>query len=159
METATVRDVMSTDIVAVRTDLSVRDLAALLAEKQITGAPVVDRDGRLVGVVSVTDIAEAERQDDDICGDASDPGRALRSFQDRADADDLRALHVEREPLLVRDVMTPAVYAVPEQTEASAAARAMIAGRIHRLFVTRAGRVIGIVTSLDLLKLLCGGAR
>lgn len=36
-------------------------------------------------------------------------------------------------------------------------ARAMITGRVHRLFVTRKGRIVGIVTSLDLLRLLCEG--
>jgi len=51
--------------------------------------------------------------------------------------------------------MTPTVYTVPEDTPVPQIARAMVAGRIHRLFVTSRGRVVGIVTSLGLMKLLC----
>jgi CBS domain-containing protein len=43
--------------------------------------------------------------------------------------------------------MTPTVYTVPEDTPASQLARTMVAGRIHRLFVTRGRKIVGIVTS------------
>lgn len=115
---------MNPNVLAVRADMSVRELAEFLALHQISGAPVLDARGRAVGVVSVTDVSEDD-------GD----GRC------------------------VRDIMTPTVYTVPHDTPVSEAARTLIAGRIHRLFVTRAQRVVGIVTSLDLLKLLAGSAR
>jgi len=53
------------EVLTVRVDLTVRELAAFLTEKQISGAPVVDGSGRLVGLVSLTDVAEndAERPD------------------------------------------------------------------------------------------------
>jgi CBS domain-containing protein len=50
--------------------------------------------------------------------------------------------------------MTPTVFTVPENTPVSRLAKTMISGRIHRLLVTRRGRIVGIVTALDLLKLL-----
>jgi CBS domain-containing protein len=50
--------------------------------------------------------------------------------------------------------MTPTVYTVPEKTPVAKIAQTMVAGRIHRVFVTRRGRVVGIVTSLDLVGLL-----
>jgi CBS domain-containing protein len=50
--------------------------------------------------------------------------------------------------------MTPTVYTIPDDTPVSRIAQTMVAGRIHRLFVTRARRLVGIVTSLDLVKLL-----
>ena len=53
-------DVMNTQVLAVRADMTVNELASFLIEHQITGAPVLDRCGRLVGVVSETDLAEAE---------------------------------------------------------------------------------------------------
>jgi CBS domain-containing protein len=55
----------------------------------------------------------------------------------------------------VEDIMTPAAYTVPHDTQVAEIARTMIAGRIHRLLVTRDHHVVGIVTSLDLLRLLC----
>jgi len=146
MRRATAKDVMNSEILSVRDDLTVPELAAFLAENLITGAPVVDGSGAFVGVVSVTDIAGAEAE-------ASDwrPG-------DRAALGELSGLHVEGEGRQVRDVMTPTLYTVTEDTPAVELARAMITGRVHRLFVTRKGQVVGIVTSLDLLRLLCDGA-
>ena len=120
-------DVMSTPVLAVRPEMTVARLAAYLTEKQITGAPVLDRNRRLVGVVSQTDIAESE-------GDTA-------------------------QDMVVRDIMTPAAYTVPHDTPIADLARTMVTGRIHRLLVTRGGHVVGIVTSLDLLKTLYEGAR
>ncbi len=68
--------------------------------------------------------------------------------------EELRGLHLEDEALLVRDIMTPTVYTVPEETPVAELARTMVAGRIHRLIVTRRDNVVGIVTTLDLLRLL-----
>ena len=148
-------DVMSTQVLAVRPDMSVHELAAFLTENQITGAPVLDAQGRLVGVVSETDIAESESDRAELVRDRSDPEFDLRGWEDKANVEDMRELHVEGSDLAVRDIMTPAAYTIPHDTPVSKVAQTMVAGRIHRLLVTRASRVVGIVTSLDLLKLLC----
>jgi CBS domain-containing protein len=148
-------DVMSTQVLAVRPDMSVHELAAFLTENQITGAPVLDAHGRLVGVVSETDIAECESDRAELVRDRSDPEFDLRGWEDKANVEDMRELHVEGGDLAVRDIMTPAAYTIPHDTPVSKVAQTMVAGRIHRLLVTRASRVVGIVTSLDLLKLLC----
>lgn len=140
---ATAKDVMKSDILSVRDDLAVPELVAFLDENQITGAPVVDGSGEFVGVVSVTDIAEA----------GVEAGGWERD--DAVVSADRRGLHVETATRQVRDIMTPAVYTVSEDTPASQLARAMIGGRVHRLMVSRKGKIVGIVTSLDLLKLLC----
>ena len=55
--------------------------------------------------------------------------------------------------------MTPTTYTVPHDTPVSRLAKTMIAGRVHRLLVVRDQRVVGIVTSLDLLKLLTSEAK
>lgn len=119
---ARVRDVMKTSVLTVPAEKSLHDLAEFLTSNEISGAAVVDESGALVGVVSVTDIAE----------NRSHPTRNTR----------------------VRDIMTPTVYTVPDDTTVADAACTMIAGRIHRLFVTQHRRVVGIVTPLDLLELL-----
>ena len=114
------RDVMTQPVLSVRENRTVREAAAFLTENDISGVPVLSRAGKLVGVVTLTDLAKEE--------------------------------HGRR----VRDVMTPVVYTIPEETPVEKIARTMIAGRIHRLFVTRGGSVVGVVTTLDLLKLLTG---
>ena len=153
MKAMVARDVMNPDLLAVPIGMTARELADFLTEHEITGAPVVDEAGRFVGVVSVTDVAEA-RETAALVGDSSDPDRELRGWEDRLSPEDLRPLRVSNESPTVGEIMTPTVYTVPEETPVAEMARTMVAGRIHRLFVTRRGEIVGIVTSLDLLKLL-----
>jgi predicted transcriptional regulator len=119
MRDLTAKDIMNTNVMTVQEEMSVQALSAFLSEEEISGAPVVNSQGNLVGVVSVTDIAEEGR-----------------------------------EHTWVRDIMTPTIFTIPEETPVSKIAKTMIAGRIHRLLVTHKGKVVGIVTALDMLKLL-----
>lgn len=148
--------IMNPSVITVRDDTTVHEAASLLTDYSISGAPVVDEKGKLVGVFSVTDIAL----------DAAERGqevetRFFRSFytqgwEDTLDPEDFESLHVEQEDRLVRDVMTPTLYTISEGTTVGEVAKTMIAGRIHRLFVTRKGELVGIVTTIDLLKLFAG---
>jgi CBS domain-containing protein len=149
------RDVMNTRVLTVRPDMTVHELAVFLTENQISGAPVIDRAGKLVGMATVTDIAEAYAEGEERMepSAATPPPRGKRGEE----PEDMRGLHLEGGGLLVEDVMTPAAFSVHEDTPASQLARTMIAGRIHRLLVVRDHEVIGIVTSLDLLKILSEG--
>ncbi len=117
-------DVMNPNVLVVQEDMSVEELARFLVESEISGAPVVDPEGRLVGVVSVTDLA-AER-----------------------------AGSGEENQMRVRDIMTPAIYSVDAETPIPEVAETLINSHIHRLLVTSGERVVGIVTSSDLLGLL-----
>ena len=156
MKTLTAKDVMNTEVLTVPVDFTVRELAAFLTEKQISGAPVVDHDGRLVGMVSVTDVAENDVERPDLAVDRSSPAFDLRGWEERMNPEDIRPLHIASDDVLVRDIMTPTLYTVPEDTPVPRIAQTMVAGRIHRLLVTRTGRMVGIVTSLDLVRLLAG---
>ncbi|HEX9653693.1 MAG TPA: CBS domain-containing protein, partial [bacterium] len=60
MKRLVAKDIMNTDVITVEEDLSVGDLANLLTDKMITGAPVVNAKGKLVGVVSMSDIVRNE---------------------------------------------------------------------------------------------------
>jgi CBS domain-containing protein len=145
---------MIDQVLTVRPDMTVHELAVFLTENQISGAPVVDPTGRLVGVVSVTDIAETYAEGEERM---EAEGGSHPSWRGAANPEDLRGMHVEGGGLLVEDIMTPAAFSVQEDTPASQLARTMIAGRIHRLLVVREHRVVGIVTSLDLLRILSEG--
>jgi CBS domain-containing protein len=152
MREPTAGDVMNTQVLAVEPDMSVKELASFLIENQISGAPVLDAHGRLVGVVSLTDIVESESEGADPTG-----GEAELHFGgrwQRQEAEAFRGMHLETPGLQVRDIMTPTAFTLPHDTPVPKVARTMVAGRIHRLLVTREQRVVGIVTSLDLLKLL-----
>jgi CBS domain-containing protein len=147
-------EVMSSHVLAVDPEMTVHELASFLTENHITGAPVLDRRGRLVGVVSETDLAEAELERAQPVDDRADPAFDVRGWEDEAEPGEMRGLHIESADLTVRDIMTPTAYTVPHDTAVKDLARTMVTGRIHRLLVTRDSHVVGIVTSLDLLKLL-----
>ena len=151
MTHATAGDVMNPEVLSVPLEMSVVELVDFFAEKEITGAPVVDHTGHFVGVVSVTDVAESPVAGAPFGESAHSD---LRGWEDRLTRDEVRRLGVRSGSLSVGDIMTPTVYTVSADTPASELARTMVSGRIHRLFVTRGRKIVGIVTSLDLLKLL-----
>jgi len=150
----TAGSVMNRSVITVRDNLTVRELATVLTENEITGAPVTNQRGKLVGVVSVTDIAQSTAEGEDFSPGGSRTEIRRHDLEGGATRGELRDMHVESAGLPVREIMTPTVYTVPENTPVSKLAQTMISGRIHRLLVTRRGRVVGIVTALDLLKLL-----
>lgn len=154
----TAKDVMTTPVLGVRPEMTVRELAAFFAEHQITGAPVLDSTQRVVGVVSTSDVAQSDLDETRVSESRANPERDVRGWEDRMDAEDLRALRLEDGEVLVQDIMTPGVYMVKEDAPVPVLARAMVQGRVHRLFVTRGKRMVGIVSSLDLLKLLYAGS-
>jgi CBS domain-containing protein len=159
MKESVASDVMNTRVLAVRPDITVRELATFLTENEISGAPVMDGHGRLLGMVSLSDIAQGEADEAGLGSSESDPEASVHGWEEEATIDEMRELHVEGGEALVRDIMTPAAYAVPDDTPVSRLARTMVAGRVHRLLVVRDQRVVGIVTSLDLLTLLSGDAK
>lgn len=154
MET-TAEKIMNKDIETVPEDMTVEDLATFLTDKEISGAPVVDRNARLVGVVSVTDIVRSGIDRAGTEAPAGPPTFFLTSQWRGLSLQDYGELTVRDKGLLVRDIMTPTVYTVPSETSIQKIARTMVAGRVHRLLVTKQEKVVGIVTSLDVLKLRC----
>lgn len=148
VESVTARELMNPRVVTVRDDRTLEELAALLAEHQISGVAVLDPRGKPVGVVSSTDLAE-------LASEGSPPeGREASGDERGLDAWEIRKLRLTGGQRLVRDIMTPTIYTIPEDTPAAEVAKTLIAGRIHRLFVTAGGRLVGIVTALDVLQLV-----
>jgi CBS domain-containing protein len=145
----TARDSMTRTIHEIRADRTIEELAAFLTEHHISGAPVVDKYGKLVGVVTATDIVEDRNE----TGEAARVEGGRGDLEGYASLDELAGIHVKNEGRLVCDIMTPTVFTVPEDLSLGEVARAMVSGHIHRLFVTRGKEVVGIICALDLLKL------
>jgi CBS domain-containing protein len=181
MRPITAADLMNPKVLAVRDDMTLRELAAFLIRNQITGAPVEDGGGRLVGVVSTVDIAEAvlagqeEASGDGEAGSGAAAGAMAgampedsartggdiaffaQDWEEEPDEEDLAELQLaegDEDDLLVRDIMTPAVYSVAEDATVSEVASRMLDSHVHRLLVTREDRPVGIITTSDLLGLL-----
>ena len=115
-ERFTAGDLMNPEILTVDADMTVRELAAFLVENEISGAPVQDDEGRIVGVVSLVDVAAVHSEGEE---DAQRTGLPFaRGHAGEPDGDG------GRDSLTVADIMTPMVYSVTEDAAVSEIASA-----------------------------------
>ena len=141
------RDVMTSDPVCIGPSGTIRELAQLFEKHEISGAPVVDQTGKVVGVISKTDLI---RQ----CAEGTDaipPAYLFEVLSEQGDEEETS--EVIPEPLVcVEDFMTEDPLLVGPELSAAAVARMMFERRIHRVIVTDDEKFpIGIITSMDLL--------
>ncbi len=88
-----------------------------------------------------------------IVNDKQESDYYLSGWEDNLNSDEIQELHLEEDDsLTVRNIMTPLIFKVKETELISAMSDIMIGGRIHRLLVTRDEKVVGIITTLDMLK-------
>jgi len=129
-----VADVMTRQVVSVRTDATLSEALTYLATQHISGAAVTDSRQRLVGALTRSDILEAEAE----IGDPEVRGRFL-------------------EETLVREVMSSPALTIGPEAELREAALAMEYGDVHRLFVEADGELVGVVSRSDVSRALAMG--
>jgi CBS domain-containing protein len=134
---STVRDVMSTHVIAVRQTAPYKEMAAMLHDQRVSAFPVIDEDNKVIGVVSETDLLTKEALEGTV-------PRTLLSRQER--------VRKQVNAVIAADLMTrPAVTIGPDEPVTSAA-RLMFDQRVKRLpVVSDDGTLIGIVTRSDVL--------
>ncbi len=109
-----VKDLMTRDVITFTEDEDVGAAAQTLSKKRITGAPVVDKEGHVVGIVSEVDV-------------------------------------LTKRGKTVKEIMSPHVIAVTEDTGVEEAAQLLAGKRIRRLPVLRGGKMVGLVSRSDIL--------
>jgi CBS domain-containing protein len=144
------KDIMNPQVVTVTETMDLREVARIFVEEGITGAPVVDEMGNLVGVISQTDLVEYDLS-------AERELTVEAPFYRRPYDDALhprRGFQVEDLPAdAAKDVMTPFLVTVEENTPIRDVSAQMAKFGIHRLIVVDEDQQIrGIVTSLDVLR-------
>lgn len=141
------QDVMIAQPICVQPSTTIRELAHVLESHAISGAPVVNSEGALVGVVSKSDLI---RRCSDAVGDIS-PACLVEVLLDGGG-------NYGTPPgalLCVDDFMTNDPVTVSRHTPVIDVARVMVDKRIHRVVVVDSATVpVGIITSLDLLGIL-----
>jgi CBS domain-containing protein len=151
----TVSDVMSSNVFAVEADWPLDKLAEFLVDNSISGAPVTDADGELVGVVSMTDIVRQKGMTDSASGPENAHDVYLYELERQMSQEEIKVFHTQYEsPVQVRSIMTPMIFKVSEDTPIQEVADTMLKGNIHRVFVTRGNRLTGIVTTLDMMQVI-----
>jgi CBS domain-containing protein len=142
-------DVMTTDVVSVRPDVPVKDVAKILLENGISAVPVVDEKGSAIGMVSEGDLIPRP-----------EPGREARRDWWLALLAEGEALNTNFVASLsatnqtASAVMSSPVVSVLPDTDIAEIARLLASYRIKRVPVVRDGHVIGIVSRADLLRAL-----
>jgi CBS domain-containing protein len=176
----TVRDIMNPDIISVRSGTTVEALVQLLDEASISGVPVLDSTGKVVGVVSRTDVVRAAAHSREswapdsfweALGTASPATGTDGEGEDEADSAWFLApessawmLPAAAFPELglgetsVDEIMTPVAFSVDPGMLVWELADFLVRGRIHRALVVEEDRLVGIVTAFDLLRVMAGDA-
>ncbi len=147
----TARDLMRTDVVTVPYSAPLSEVERVLADNRISGAPVVDEVGRIIGVVSVRDLVERYAADPD-----ARPRRGHGYFElstEELEEEDLDSFEVPEEAEeTARDVMTAQIHTVPGGAGLKEIADAMCTHKVHRVLVEDQGRLLGLISTLDILE-------
>jgi CBS domain-containing protein len=138
------RDVMSSPVVTVDPDAPFKELVRLLVEHDVSGLPVIDSFGRLVGVVTEADLVSKEAY--------GGRRRHLLGVLSELLSGDSRWTH-KAEGLTAGHLMTRQPFVAEADEEVGQIARRMLERGVKRLPVMEAGRLVGIITRQDLLRL------
>lgn len=137
-----IRDIMSTDVVTVSPELSLHEVARILSERRFSGLPVVDDDGRCIGVVSEADVLVKQ------LGPKA-PRRPIEWILGmRPDTEEER----RRAAATAREAMTAPPITVGPDRPVRIAADLMVRHGVNRLPVVEDGKLVGIVTRADLVR-------
>jgi len=145
------KDVMTSPVISVEPDESIWQAVRTMLQRHISGLPVIDKQGRLVGIVSEGDFLRraetgTQRRRARWLEFLIGPGRL---------ADEYTRSHGRK----ISDIMTPDPLTVTEETSLDEVVRTMEKRRIKRLPVVRGNVVVGILTRANLVHALAGVAR
>jgi CBS domain-containing protein len=141
-----VTDIMSTNVATVAPGTSIKEVATLMVQRRISGAPVVDEGGHVVGMISEGDLIRRPEMATD---KPLSRWASLMTGQEQKARD-----FVKTHGLHAREVMTAAVVTINADATLNEAAGRMEKNKIKRLPVVENGKLIGILTRADLLRAL-----
>ena len=150
----TARDIMSHPPISIHEDSSIRDLVALLHEKRFSGVPVVDGEGRLRGVITLTDLLAIGPDEGSVAGAESSDFYTSPAMDGLSDSAGLFAPADETLERPVKDLMSTKVITSTEEDSIGTVADLMASNRIHRVVVVRGAELVGIISVMDILRAL-----
>lgn len=129
-----VTELMQAPVQAIAPEARVAEVLESLADLHVSALPVVGNSGRLVGIVSSTDVLTAE-----------------------AEADDDTARESLLRDTLVRDIMTPNPVVIAPDADVREAAQRMLYADVHRLFVVVEDQLVGVISTTDIVRAVANG--
>jgi len=150
----TARDVMQEQVVCVGPNTPLINVYRLFVEEEINGAPVVDETGALLGVISSSDLLRVvQEENEQASSDASyfqeDPSLAGLGWHDGS-----AEFQSRLSQRTVQDAMTPAIVSVTPDTSLPVIAKTFRSDRVHRVLVVEDDKLLGIISTFDLVRLL-----
>ena len=142
-------DVMTSEVTTVHEDTSVQTAAQLMAERGISALPVVDRDNRVIGMVSEGDLLHR--------AETGTERRRSWWLEMMASTNRLAEDYIKSHGGKVKDVMTHDVLSVTEETPIADIAVLLETNRVKRVPVLRDGKLVGIVSRANLVRALAPG--
>ncbi|MBW1679849.1 MAG: CBS domain-containing protein [Deltaproteobacteria bacterium] len=142
-------DIMSTEVIAVRPDTGIKELAAILYKHHINGVPVVDEDEKLLGVVCESDLIRLNKK--------LHIPTVVALFDWVLYLENPRKMEKEIERInaaTVKDLYTTEVITVDEKTPVDEIASIMTEKRVYTIPVMDGDRVVGIIGKADLIRTL-----
>jgi CBS domain-containing protein len=143
------KDVMVRAVVTTTPDATVETVAKLMINLRISGVPVLDRNGQLVGIVTEGDLLRRV--------ETGTERRRSRWSEWLSGNARLAAEYVKSHARRVEDVMTQQVVTVGELAGLDEIAELMESNGIKRVPVVRDGKIVGVVSRADLLQVLASG--
>lgn len=145
------RDVMVSPVITVRPSATVQDVAKILLEKRISAVPVVDEHGRIVGIVSESDLMHRAE-----AGTEIRHAWWLRGFIGN---DSLAAEYVKAHARKVVDVMTREVISATPDSPLHEIAALMEKNAIKRVPIVKDGCLVGLVSRANLIQAVASGRK
>lgn len=145
------KDIMKKDVIVVSEDMTVEELGRLFIEKGISGAPVVDKDGRLKGIVTENDLISRNKR--------LHIPTFLRLFDAIIPLESLGTIEEEIRKMTastVAEICTKDVITVDEDTPIEEIATLMVEKRIHLLPVVSGEKLVGIIGRHEVLRGISG---
>lgn len=150
----TARSVMTDSVLAVSPEASLLDVIRLFVEENIHGAPVVDDEGRPQGVITTSDLLRAQEDEHDGASFTSDYFRQHLEFSSPDWGGNLTDFQDRLAQRTVAEVMTKQFLSISSDASVGDVARCLRENRVHRVWITEAERVCGVVSALDLMAVI-----
>jgi CBS domain-containing protein len=140
--------IMTTDVTTVHADTTIEEVARLLTTRRIGSVPVVDDDQRVLGVVNDEELFTSE------LGIPFSAVRVPLLFEKWARPDRAAEIYAKARQNTAKDVMSYEFLCVEANASVGHITQLMVERNVHRVLVTRNERLAGIITRLDLIRML-----